>query len=129
MLPRFVGFGRASFLGLALATLAAVGCSDNDPNGPPPPPPPPPPLAIAPNSVVLAVGGGMQLVVSPNGRASEVVWSTSDPAVAEVSSTGFVTARRFGSAQINGRAGSDIATARIVVSALKCLLRCSFDGR
>ena len=127
MLPRFVGSGRRTFLGLTFATLMTAGCSGDGPTTVPPPPPPP--LAIAPNSVVLAVGGGMQLVVSPNGRASEVVWSTSDPAVAEVSSTGFVTAHRLGSAQITGRAGPDIATARIVVNAVRCLLRCTFDGR
>ena len=124
MVPRFVGFGRASVLGLALATLAAGGCSENDPR----PPLPTPTLAIAPNSVVLGVGGGIQFVVSPNGRASEVVWSTGDPTVAEVSAIGFVTARQVGTAQITARAGSETATARVVVSGARCLLRCPFDN-
>ena len=122
MLHRLAGLGRPKFLTVALAALVAVGCADNGIVSPPPPPPNE--LTIAPASVLLAEGGTMQLLVRPDRRAAVVTWSTSDPRVAEVSSTGLVTGHRLGSAQVIAHAGSETATARVVVGLARCLLRC-----
>ena len=122
MLHRLAGFGRTAVLTGALVTLMPTGCSE-DPVAVPPPPPPPA-LAIAPANALLSVGGTMQLLVRPDSRAAEVVWSTSDPAIAEVSPTGFLTARRIGKARIVVSAGSDRAEASVLVTTAKCLFRC-----
>lgn len=124
MLHRLAGLGRITALTIALMALMPTACSDGPITAPSPPPPPPVPLAIAPANALVAVGGTMQFLVRPDSRAAEVVWSTSDPTVAEVSPTGFLTARRIGLARIKVRAGSDSAVAQVLVSAAKCLFGC-----
>ena len=78
-------------------------------------------LSITPAEASLAVGGTLGLSATVRGGsgtarpADSVVWTSSAPAVATVSSAGVVTAVSRGSAVIHGRRGTGTATTRISV--------------
>lgn len=81
-------------------------------------------VAVAPSSGALLVGATLQLAATPQsatgaalpGRA--VAWSTSNPTVATVSSSGLVTARAAGAATISASSEGKTGTAAITVTAV-----------
>ncbi len=108
----------AGYTGLlcALAVLAGCGGNSTEPNGPAN-------ITLDPPSLSFnALGQTQQLsptVTDQQGNAitdAAVTWTTSDPAVASVSSSGVVTAAGSGSAQVTATAGSASAVAEVTVS-------------
>ncbi|HEX2780582.1 MAG TPA: Ig-like domain-containing protein [Gemmatimonadaceae bacterium] len=91
---------------------------------PPPPPPPPAPSVYAVNvsapRTTLLVGDGVQLAATAVDSAgnpvagSTIAWASSDTTVASVSTSGYVAARRIGTATVSassgGRSGSVVMT-------------------
>lgn len=74
------------------------------------------PFAVAPSPDTLKRGEAVQLVATMNGHAIKPVrWSSADPSVATVSSSGLVTAVAPGEANIVAALGASRAAARIVV--------------
>ena len=120
--------GRGAWLALALPVFAACGGSE---------PRVPTTMTISPSAVVLnAVGESQQLSSSVSDQdgnplaEAAVSWSSSDDAVASVSSTGLVTAEGPGTAEITGTAGSAHATAAVsVVQTPAQLSKISGDGQ
>jgi uncharacterized protein YjdB len=78
------------------------------------------PLVITPSQLQLAPGTSAQLSTNaPTAVQSQLRWSSSQTAVASVSSTGLVTGFGTGSASITVRYASDttnVASATIIVS-------------
>jgi hypothetical protein len=109
------------------------GCGGGDSTGPNPPAS----ITLEPASVSFTtIGQTQQLtptVSDQNGTSlpnAAVTWSSSDPNVATVSSTGLVTARGFGSAEVTARAGSASAAAQVsVVQTPTELRKISGDGQ
>ena len=106
-------------LGLALSLgLSACGGGAGAEAAAAPPLQPPPVAAdfkLLPVRVGLLVGGqgAMRALQAP----AVIAWSSSNPAVAEVDSTGLVTARGAGSALISATAGAQSASASVTVHA------------
>lgn len=79
-------------------------------------------VAIAPNPVTIAVGATAQLtatVTDGNGHAIEgvsITWSSSDAAVASVTSSGVVRGNGEGKATITAKAGDKTASVSVTVS-------------
>lgn len=101
------------------ATTAASG------SPPPPPPPPPAPVAsvsVSPSSATLDIGATTQLTAQTrdannnllSGRA--VAWTSSNTAVATVSSNGLVTAVAAGTSQVTATSEGKAGTAAITVN-------------
>ena len=132
MSHRTARLGTAAFVYLSLAT---VGCSD------PPTSVRPDEYVVAPTiepktiSMISgetaqfrtslgsgrqrSLGDGIQIGVPGgfgHGVPIGVLWASTDPSVAQVSSTGLVTARRAGSATITASVSSMIATASVTVT-------------
>src|SRR5690606_17441124 len=78
-------------------------------------------VAIAPNPVTIAVGATAQLtatVTDGNGHAIEgvsITWSSSDAAVASVTSSGVVRGNGEGKATITAKAGDKTASVSVTV--------------
>ena len=123
----------------ALFVLAIVACGGDSttaptpqPPAPPPPPvvmpPPPPPaprpttVSVTPSEVRLVVGDSVQLaaeVLDQNGAVManvSVSWTSSNAAVATVSTVGWVKALSAGSANITATSGEASENASINVS-------------
>ncbi|MFJ4454383.1 phage tail tube protein [Pseudomonas sp. NPDC089392] len=78
-------------------------------------------VAVAPPTATIAVAGTQQLTatVSPAGAPQEVIWTSSAPSKATVSSTGLVTGVASGSATITATSkwdGTKLGTSTITVS-------------
>ena len=75
-------------------------------------------VTVAPSSATVAVGGAMQLTAtaSPPKAASTFAWSSSNSAVATVSSTGLVTGIAAGTTAISATASGVTATSSITVT-------------
>lgn len=104
---------RTASLALTLFALAALACDGDSPSAPTGT------LAIVPESASMSEGASLQLeVVGPDGPLTgPVTWSSSRPAVADVSAQGLVTTRNeLGSARITATLGAASAAADIDVS-------------
>ena len=108
----------AGYTGLlcALAVLAGCGGNSTEPNGPAN-------ITLDPPSLSFnAIGQTQQLsptVTDQQGNAitdAAVSWTSSDPEVASVSSSGVVTAAGSGSTQVTATAGSASAIAEVTVA-------------
>ena len=124
---RPTGAGDRAALVWALAVIATA-CGDG--TAPPPPPPPAPSVAtveVAPATGAVAVSQTLQLTATPkdaqgNAVARPIIWSTSNAAIASVSSSGLVTGVTSGpgvvvTATSEGKAGSstiDVLPATVV---------------
>lgn len=79
-------------------------------------------LSISPDSAAVGLGATVQLIpvaYDADGVAYvgvRATWSSSDPAVASVSSTGLVTAGALGSVTITATSGGQSGTGRVVVT-------------
>jgi len=110
-------------LALLVLTLLLQACggggSEVEPTPAPAPPVQPPPAAadftLLPARVGLLVGG--QGAMRALQASAAVSWSSSNPAVADVDSTGLVTARAAGSALIRATVGAQSKTAAVTVHA------------
>ena len=108
---------------LALLT-AAIGCGSGTPTtSPPPPPPVAATVTVAPTTLALVEGetGTLTATVKDASGATitaNVTWSAAPAGVVTVSSSGRVTAVAAGSATITARAGTTMATATVIVSAI-----------
>ena len=125
--PVALRFSLIILASLALVVLAT--CGKDSPTKPNPPQPPPPPvqpvptrIMITPASVTLtAVGQTRKLTVSvldQNGQpitSANVLWSSSNAAVATVNALGLVTAVMNGTVQITATTGSVSARADVRV--------------
>lgn len=103
---------------LAAAALIASGCGESGTE----PPPPPPTLNISPSTQTIRVGDSFELLLTfsdPSDQldASDVGWSSLDPAVASVTQGGLVSGLQPGSAQIVAAAGGAADTAEVTVEA------------
>jgi murein DD-endopeptidase MepM/ murein hydrolase activator NlpD len=78
-------------------------------------------ITVTPANVVLPIGGRAALTATVTDlqgrplRGYQIKWSSSAPAIAEVTSSGVVTARNVGSAAIGAYAGQGVGFARAVV--------------
>ena len=78
-------------------------------------------LHLQPDRVIVAVGAVVPLTAIPrdgvgNAVTMQVVWTTSDPSIARVSSAGVVTAQRVGEVTIAASAQGVSGVARVTVS-------------
>ncbi|HEX8395716.1 MAG TPA: Ig-like domain-containing protein [Longimicrobium sp.] len=111
--------------GAVLLLLAAAACGDNPAGGgegqKPPVPTPVASVALDPEGMTLEIGnlraiGARTLAADGTELAGRAVsWSSSDPAVAEVSAAGQVTARAAGVAMIRATAEGRYAETRVEV--------------
>jgi Bacterial Ig-like domain (group 2) len=110
---------RAALLVLMLLLQACGGGSEGEATPATPAPPVPPPAAanftLLPARVGLLVAG--QGAMRTLRASAAVSWSSSNPAVAEVDSTGLVTARTAGRALISATVGAQTRTAAVAVHA------------
>lgn len=118
------------YVAVALALLVACSSGGGD-TSPLPPPPPPPTLpvpvasvSVAPDSVVLVVASTVQLTATARDSAFGILpnrvisWSTDNPAVASVSSTGLVSGVSVGGAvRVTATSESRSGTSTITVIA------------
>ena len=76
-------------------------------------------ISVSPSSATVAVGSTQQLVATANppGSATSFTWSSSDNAVATVSTSGLVTGVAAGTATISASAGGKTGRATITVPA------------
>jgi uncharacterized protein YjdB len=110
---------------VAAVSGVLIGCGGGGADGPPPPPPPPvvATVRVSPDTNALVVGGTLQLVAAAldaNGNAltgQNSTWSSSQPTIASVTSTGLVTGLRAGAASIVAISGGKTGSATVVVSA------------
>ncbi len=126
--------GRGKLIGGAVALIAVAGVAYALMRGgggePIPPAPPPPVVAVAVQSVAVAgvngpvtVGRTLQLSAVVKGPAGEelssrdITWTSSDPAVAEVTPVGAVTARRAGEVTITAASEGKSGRATLTVVA------------
>ena len=74
-------------------------------------------IAVSPSSATVAVGASAQLTAtaSPKGSATTFTWTSSNAAVATVSTSGLVTGVAAGSATISASAGGKTGTSSITV--------------
>jgi hypothetical protein len=74
-------------------------------------------VSVAPATVTLDVGSTFQLIatVNPTTASSQLAWSSSNPAVAAVSSTGMVTGVGAGTATVSASAGGKTGSSTISV--------------
>jgi hypothetical protein len=125
-LPR--SFGLA-----AITAVAGVACSDGGSQ----PSSVPTTVSVTPATATLAaLGATQQLQASvrdQNGNAMSgvaVTWSSTDPAVASVGTTGLVTALANGSTQVTATAGSATGSAAVTVAQqASAIVRGSGDGQ
>jgi uncharacterized protein YjdB len=102
---------------VCLSTASLSSCGESDLSGPGRVAT----LALTPGTARLEPGQTLQLTATVYDLAGAVltghalIWSTSNDAVAAVSSTGLVTALRTGSAGITASAGETSVTSRITV--------------
>jgi len=79
-----------------------------------------PGLSISPNAMYVALGDSIRLTATPDAGSSAagagVEWSTSDPAVADVSPDGVVTTADSGAVTIFARLSGAVATADVRVA-------------
>jgi len=117
--------GARGGLALLIASMAATGCGSNEPTPPGGQGASVGSVVISADSVRLVVGGTTQLtaqVKAADGTVLQrtVVWTSSAPNVAEVSTTGLVTARDLGTAVItatsDGKAATSVATSHVIRS-------------
>jgi len=113
--------------GACLALSVLIGCDESITNPQPTPPPPLPPLvSIQPQLVRLEGSETHQLEATVAAELSgvEITWSSTNPAVADVSPTGLVVAGQAGSALITVQVGTASATAIVMVGRLfgECLV-------
>ena len=127
--PNTLRFTLIAFACLSLFALAT--CGKDSPTKPKPPvqPPPPPPVQPVPTRItitpatatLMSIGQTVKLkaaVLDQNGQPitnANILWSSNNPAVATVSSSGLVTAVMNGAAQITATAGSVSAGAEVRV--------------
>ena len=120
-------------LGLGLLLALATGCGertlpldDDDPPGPQQPTDPPPgqptTVRIAPSSLEMVPGAQQLMSATPvNGQgipiAATCAWTTSDAAVAAISSAGALSAVAPGSAVVSATCGGVSGTASVTVVA------------
>lgn len=99
----------------SLLLAASAGCDSGfvDPG----PSPPPPAVSVAPATLRLGLNQGIQLQlnVSQALAGETVTWSSSNPAVAEVSATGMVRTIGLGFAVITATVGKESAVSRVAV--------------
>ena len=76
-------------------------------------------VSVAPSSATIAIGGSAQLAAtaSPSGSATPFTWTSSNTAVAAVSTSGLVTGVAAGTATISASADGKTGTSAITVSA------------
>jgi uncharacterized protein YjdB len=102
---------------LALSSLTFAACDESTT----PPAPPAPTISVAPSTVTLQVGQTATLSAAVSGAANQnVTWRSGNPAVAEVSAAGVVTARAAGTTGIIAIAQADTtvrAAASVTVTA------------
>jgi hypothetical protein len=125
-LPRLIGLA-------AITTVAGVACSDGgyEPSSVPTT------VSVTPATATLAaLGATRQLQASvrdQNGNAMSgvaVTWSSTDPAVASVGTTGLVTALANGGTQVTATAGSATGSAAVTVAQqASAIVRGSGDGQ
>ncbi|WP_419165817.1 leucine-rich repeat domain-containing protein [Candidatus Palauibacter sp.] len=121
--------GRTAPSVVVLCLIAVLSCGEDATTGPPPPPPPPPApprpatITVTPREIQLtAIGQTAQLgaeIRDQDGRVipgATVAWASSDQAVAEVDSTGLVTATGEGATTITASAGAVSAAAGVTVT-------------
>jgi alpha-tubulin suppressor-like RCC1 family protein len=89
---------------LALAACNGGGGSDTSPA---------PVVAVTPSSASVMAGQQIQLSATVTGGSDPVTWSSSNTAVASVSSTGLVTARTSGQVTITATSGGGSGTAAL----------------
>ena len=108
------GGARAAMLVLLLLQACGSG-SEAEPTPAVPPPPAAANFTVLPARIGLRVGG--QGAMRALQASAPVSWSSSNPAVADVDSTGLVTARAAGSALIRASVGAQTKTAAVTVHA------------
>ena len=125
---RWPGWMRPAVLAAAVVVVGGLGCGD-DSTGPPaspPPPPPPPPVAttvaVSPVTAELSsIGETVQLSAEVLDQTAQplpgaaVAWASDDTLVANVDSTGLVTARGNGTATVTATSGSASGSAAVMV--------------
>ncbi len=80
-------------------------------------------ITLNPGSLNLLVGNGYSLSAQTTPSGQTVTWTSSNPAVATVSSYGYVHAHSTGSATITASAGGASATCTVAVGALNGVYR------
>lgn len=125
---------RVNFVGLSVATVvvfALLGCQGTKTSQPAPPEPPPPTptkqlssIAVTPGNATLAAGSVQQYRATgtfSDGSSSDVTqtasWSSSQPAVATIDTTGLATGVAAGSTTISASSGSVSGSASLSVTA------------
>ena len=122
------GLVTANAVGSAVITASSGGLSATASVSVMSAPPPPPPPAVAtvdvtPPSASINVGGNAQFTATPKSGSGSplldrpVTWSSSNTAVAQVSSSGQVTGQSAGSATITATSEGKSGTAQVTVTA------------
>ncbi len=117
-------------LGMAVGMVLSLsaGCG-SEPIGPPPPPPPLPLVAVAPSTLRLGLSESVQLrvTVATTLAGDPVTWSSSNPAIAEVTPAGMVRATGIGVTEIKATVRSEVGKAVVTVGQAPCriILRCA----
>ena len=114
--PRMQSGNITRVLGAAFVAAALMGCSD-DPKGLSGPLPSTF-LTVDPPCVSIDQGETIQLTATRAGEPATVTWESSDPAVATVSATGFVTSVTGGFAAITATGGGEMRSASLNVVTL-----------
>jgi len=131
MTSRIAGVWTSACLAFSVLT----GCNDNvtDPPLLPPPPPPPDLVRVEPQVLRLSERQTFQLqaTVAPELNGKPISWSSTNPLVAAVSSTGVVLGGQTGSALITARVGEASGSSIVTVGRLfaECRKRrCRAEG-
>lgn len=104
-----------------LALFALAACRGESPTAPPPPVAS---VSVSPPTATVAPGGTLQLTATPEDAVGNplsghvVTWSSTNPSVATVSSTGLVAGVAPGSTTISARSEGKAGTASVTVSAV-----------
>lgn len=115
------------FTGACLALSLSIGCDAPDITDVDLPPPV---VRIEPGSAQLSANQSIQLqaTLASSLSGSPIIWSSSNPQVAQVSPTGLVTAGSAGQAVITATAGASSGRSYVTVGSCLALvrpLRCS----
>ena len=113
--------------GSSTLQVTAPAGNPGNPGSPPPPPPPPPPSPVATVAVSLTssnivVGGSAQGTATTKDASGNVLtgrtvtWTSSDPSIAAVSSSGLVSGVAAGTATITATSEGKTGTASITVA-------------